>query len=111
MIPITTQQALEDFCKEVMASDYITVDTEFIRDKTYFPRLCLVQIAGDKLHGIIDPLAEGIDLKPLYALLQKKKLPKVFHACRQDIEIFYILSGKIPLTVFDTQVAAAVCGY
>lgn len=108
---IHKQAELEQFCKEVAESGFITVDTEFIRDKTYFPRLCLVQVAGDKAEGIIDPLAKGLDLAPLFALLQSKKLLKVFHACRQDIEIFYMLTGKIPSPIFDTQVAAAVCGY
>lgn len=109
--PITTQAELVEFCKQVEDGHYITVDTEFIRDKTYFPRLCLIQIAGETAARIIDPLAEGIDLKPVFALLKNKKLLKVFHACRQDIEIFFMLSGHIPAPIFDTQVAAAVCGY
>ncbi len=111
MKPITKQAELVEFCKQVEDGHYITVDTEFIRDKTYFPRLCLIQIAGESDARIIDPLAEGIDLKPVFALLKNKKLLKVFHACRQDIEIFFMLSGHIPAPIFDTQVAAAVCGY
>lgn len=108
---ITTQSELKNFCSQVEDGAYITVDTEFIRDKTYFPKLCLVQIAGGKHAAAIDPLAEGIDLKPVFKLLQKPGLVKVFHACRQDIEIFYLLSGAIPVNIFDTQIAASVCGY
>ncbi len=111
---ITTQNELEIFCKQVENGAYITVDTEFIRDKTYFPRLCLVQIAGEGEGGataLIDPLAEGINLAPVFALLAKPDLVKVFHACRQDIEIFYLLAGAIPENIFDTQIAASVCGY
>lgn len=111
MKPITIQSELETFCKQVEDGAYVTVDTEFIRDKTYYPRLCLIQIAGETEARIIDPLADGIDLAPVFALLKNKKLLKVFHACRQDIEIFFMLSGKIPAPIFDTQVAAAVCGY
>lgn len=108
---ITKQSELNKFCAQVAHGAYITVDTEFIRDKTYFPRLCLVQIAGSDQAAIIDPLAPGINLEPLFALLQKPDLVKVFHACRQDIEIFYLLSGAIPVNIFDTQIAASVCGY
>lgn len=109
--PITKQADLVAFCSDVTSGDYITVDTEFIRDKTYFPKLCLLQIAGKDKAAVIDPLAEGIDLAPVFKLLQKESLTKVFHAARQDIEIFYLLSGKVPVSIFDTQVAASVCGY
>lgn len=108
---ITDNKALKAFCDSVTESGYITVDTEFLREKTYFPKLCLIQIAGALDAAIIDPLAEGIDLAPVFALLADKNLTKVFHAARQDIEIFYMLSGKMPTPIFDTQVAAAVCGY
>ncbi len=108
---ITTQSKLVSFCKQVESGEYITVDTEFIRDKTYYPRLCLVQIAGSDAAAAIDPLSKDIDLSPVFALLTKKTLVKVFHACRQDIEIFYQLANAIPFPVFDTQVAAAVCGH
>lgn len=113
MQPITEQSALTDFCAQVADGRYITVDTEFIRDKTYFPRLCLLQIAGEDKDkaAVIDPLAKGIDLAPVFKLMQKASLTKVFHAARQDIEIFNLLSKKIPHPIFDTQVAAAVCGY
>lgn len=107
---ITQQSDLEAFCAAA-DSDYITVDTEFLRDKTYYPKLCLVQIASAETAAIIDPLAKGIDLAPVFKLLTNKKLIKVFHAARQDIEIFYLLSGKVPNPIFDTQIAAAVCGY
>ncbi|MBY0407010.1 MAG: ribonuclease D [Rickettsiales bacterium] len=108
---ITQQSELVAFCKAVDGGTYVTVDTEFIRDKTYFPKLCLLQIAGREDAAVIDPLASGIDLAPVFALLQKPSLTKVFHAARQDIEIFYLLSDAMPAPIFDTQVAAAVCGY
>jgi ribonuclease D len=108
---ITQQSELTAFCAQVADGRYITVDTEFIRDKTYFPRLCLLQIAGPDMAAVIDPLAPAIDLAPVFRLMQKSSLPKVFHAARQDIEIFYLLSDRMPSPIFDTQVAAAVCGY
>jgi len=108
---ITTNKELQAFCERVTENKYVTIDTEFIREKTYFPKLCLIQIAGEGEAAIIDPLAEGIDLAPVLKLLHNKKVIKVFHAARQDIEIFYLLSGKMPNPIFDTQVAAAVCGY
>ncbi len=108
---ITKQDELRKFCAQVDGGAYITVDTEFIRDKTYFPKLCLIQIAGGEHAAVIDPLAEGIDLEPVFALLRKEDLVKVFHACRQDIEIFYLLAGAIPVNIFDTQIAASFCGY
>lgn len=108
---ITTQADLVAFCAQVADGKYVAVDTEFIRDKTYFPKLCLIQIAGSGEGAVIDPLAVGINLAPVFKLLQKASLTKVFHAARQDIEIFHLLSGKIPTPIFDTQVAAAVCGY
>jgi ribonuclease D len=108
---ITQQDDLVAFCASVADGHYITVDTEFLRDKTYFPKLCLLQIANPEHAAIIDPLAAGLKLDPVFKLMQKAKLTKVFHAARQDIEIFHLLSGKIPTPIFDTQVAAAVCGY
>jgi ribonuclease D len=111
MHPITSQKELTAFCKDVSGEDYLTFDTEFIRDKTYFPKLCLIQIAGKENSAIVDPLAKDIDLAPVFELLQNPKITKVFHAARQDIEIFYLLSKKIPAPIFDTQVAAAVCGF
>jgi ribonuclease D len=108
---ITTTDELTRLCEQVGHNAYVTVDTEFIRDKTYFPRLCLVQIAGEEVSALIDPLAEGIDLAPLFALLTKPDVIKVFHACRQDLEIFYMLAGIIPSPLFDSQIAASMCGY
>lgn len=108
---ITAQAELQKFCAAVEDGHFIAVDTEFLRDKTYFPKLCLLQIAGNGEAAIIDPLAASIDLKPVFALMQKKSLTKVFHAARQDIEIFHLLTGHIPAPIFDTQIAAAVCGY
>lgn len=111
-IPIISATAeLEAFCRLAAESRYITIDTEFIREKTYYPNLCLVQVACEKQAVIIDPLAAGIDLAPLFGLLQNPDVLKVFHAARQDIEIFYYLTGKIPAPLFDTQVAAMVCGH
>lgn len=108
---ICTQDELVSFCQQIENDSFITLDTEFIREKTYFPNLCLLQIAGDNCSAIIDPLAEGMDLQPVFALLQNEKLVKVFHACRQDIEIFFLLSGELPCNIFDTQIAASMCGY
>ena len=111
MTLITTTSDLEAFCRDLAGADYVAVDTEFLREKTYYPQLCLVQIAGPKGAAAIDPLAEGIDLAPLVAVLNDPSVLKVFHAARQDVEIFFHLTGKIPHPLFDTQVAAMVCGF
>jgi len=111
MTPISSTDALADFCRRQAAGRYVTVDTEFMRDKTYWPQLCLVQIAGAEEAAAIDPLAPGIDLAPLFALMMDPQVLKVFHACRQDIEIFVHLTGAVPAPIFDTQVAAMVCGF
>lgn len=111
MTLITTTADLVTFCERLAGAEYITVDTEFMREKTYWPQLCLVQVAGPQDAAAIDPLAEGIDLTPLYALLTDPGIVKVFHAARQDVEIFYHLTGHIPAPLFDTQVAAMVCGF
>jgi ribonuclease D len=107
---ITSDQDLATFCKAAAKHPYLTIDTEFIRERTYFPQLCLVQMAFEGDAAIIDPMG-GLDLSPLFALLQSPKIIKVFHAARQDIEIFYHLSGKLPVAIFDTQIAASVCGH
>jgi ribonuclease D len=99
------------FCRRLMKAPYVTVDTEFIRDHTYWPKLCLLQMAGPEEAAAIDTLAPGMDLSPVLALLENRDVLKVFHAARQDIEIFYHLSGRIPLPLFDTQVAGMVCGF
>ena len=108
---IKNTEDLAAFCDALAAKDFITVDTEFLRDTTYWPKLCLVQMASDEDAAIIDPLEPGIDLAPLFRLMGDEGVLKVFHAARQDIEIFYHLSGQIPTPLFDTQVAAMVCGY
>lgn len=111
MTLITDSAQLAALCTRLSTASYITVDTEFMREKTYWPQLCLVQVAGPEEAVAIDPLAEGMDLAPLFALLANPAVLKVFHAARQDIEIFHHLSGHIPTPLFDTQVAAMVCGF
>jgi ribonuclease D len=108
---ITTTQQLATFCARQQGADFVTVDTEFMRERTFWPKLCLVQIGGEEESVAIDPLAEGIDLTPLFALMDNPKILKVFHAARQDVEIFYNLTGRVPTPMFDSQVAAMVCGY
>ena len=108
---ITDTQALTEFCGRLRGADYITVDTEFMREKTYWPILCLVQVAGPDEAKAIDALAPGIDLTPLFDLMADDSVLKVFHAARQDLEIFHHLAGRLPVPVFDTQVAAMVCGF
>ena len=109
---ISDTATLAEACARLADEPYLCVDTEFIREKTYWPLLCLVQIGGPDGNGVaVDPLAEGIDLAPLLALLDKPDLVKVFHAARQDIEIFFHMTGRIPEPLFDTQVAAMVCGF
>ncbi len=103
---ITTTEALADLCERLAKADFITVDTEFMRENTYWPELCLVQIADDKEAAAIDPLAPGLDLGPLLDLLvDNEDVLKVFHAGGQDVEIIYNLSGKTPHPIFDTQIA------
>ena len=111
MTLITATADLEAFCHRQAKAEYITVDTEFMREKTYWPQLCLVQIGGPEESAAIDPLAEGMDLTSLFELMANPNVLKVFHAARQDVEIFWHLSGKIPAPLFDTQVAAMVCGF
>ncbi len=108
---ITDTQVLATFCEKLRKEPFLTIDTEFLRDKTYYPQLCLVQMAGPGIDAAaIDPLSD-IDLAPLFELLADEKVVKVFHAARQDVEIFYNLTEKIPHPIFDTQVAAMVAGY
>lgn len=102
---------LEEVCRRFATYPYITVDTEFIREKTYYPDLCLIQLASRDEAVCVDPLAPDMDLSPLFELLQNPQVVKVFHAAHQDIEIFLHLSGKIPTPVFDTQIGAMVCGF
>ncbi len=107
---ITQTAELETFCKAMAKEPFITLDTEFLREKTYYSQLCLVQIGGESQEAAIDPLAEGLDLQPLYDLMANEKVLKVLHAARQDLEIFYQLMGAVPAPIFDTQVAAQVLG-
>jgi ribonuclease D len=103
---ITTTDALANLCERLSKSEFVTVDTEFMRENTYWPELCLVQIANDKEAAAIDPLAYGIDLQPLLDLLtENEDVLKVFHAGGQDVEIIVNLTGKTPHPIFDTQIA------
>ena len=109
---ITDQKALKGFCASLKSETFITVDTEFLREKTYYPKLCLIQIgAADGRAAAIDPLSDDIDLAPVYDLLFDEKILKIFHAARQDLEIFFNQTGKVVYPFFDTQIAAMVCGY
>jgi len=110
MEPITTTAELADFCTRLSLEPFIAVDTEFMRETTYYPKLCLIQVAGTGEAAVVDPLADGLDLQPLLDLLADKTLPKVFHAGRQDVEIFVNL-GVMPDPIFDTQIAAMAAGY
>jgi ribonuclease D len=111
MVPITTTEELRAVCERMARQRYITVDTEFLRESTYYPLLCVAQMAIENEAVVIDALAEGIDLEPFFSLLNDEHVIKVFHAARQDIEIVWHMSGKIPHPIFDTQVAAMVLGY
>ena len=108
---ITTTAQLKQFCTHASIKSFITIDTEFMRDTSYYSKLCLVQIATDENAVIVDPLSKDIDLNSLYDLLLNKKVEKVFHAAKQDVEIFYFAMGKVPTPIFDTQVASMVLGY
>ncbi|UDF02214.1 ribonuclease D [Asticcacaulis sp. AND118] len=110
MPTITTTAALTEFCSKIASAPFITVDTEFMRETTYWPKLCLIQAASEEHAAIIDPLAPGLDLKPFLDILTDTNILKVFHACRQDVEIFNNL-GAMPAPVFDTQVAAMAAGF
>ncbi len=115
MITITTTADLQAFCDRARDVPYVTVDTEFLRERTYYSKLCLVQLAlpgkDDSDAVLVDPLAEGLSLAPLIELMRNDKVVKVFHAARQDLEIFFIDHGVIPAPLFDTQVAAMVAGF
>lgn len=108
---IDSTQKLEEFCSELKKEPFIAIDLEFLREKNYYADLCLIQVASDSNAAIIDPLAKEINLQPFFEIMQDNKIVKVFHSGRQDIEIIYNLSGKIPSPLFDTQVAAMVFGY
>ncbi|WP_157014618.1 ribonuclease D [Mesorhizobium xinjiangense] len=108
---ITTQSELTAIIAELSKSEFVTVDTEFIRETTFWPELCLIQMAAPGVEALIDPLSKDIDLQPFFDLMGNEGVVKVFHAARQDIEIIFHGGGLIPHPVFDTQVAAMVCGF
>lgn len=108
---VTTTAELEDACRRLATTDMITVDTEFMRETTYWPKLCVIQMAGPDDAYIVDALASGLDLGPFFELMASESVLKVFHSGRQDIEIVYHRGGLIPHPVFDTQIAAMVCGF
>ena len=108
---ITGTEALNAFCERMGDEKFVTVDTEFMRERTYWPELCLVQLAGENEVAVIDAHADGIDLSSLGRLFANEAVTKVFHAARQDIEIFVLLFGDVPRPMFDTQVAAMVAGF
>src|ERR1700760_4966118 len=107
---VTTTEGLQALCDRLAAEEFVTVDTEFMRERTYWPELCVVQLAGDSEVAVIDAQAPEIDLAPLGHLLGDQAVTKVFHAARQDIEIFVLRFGDVPQPMFDTQVAAMVAG-
>ena len=115
MKTITTTAELTEFCEAAAKHDFVTVDTEFLRERTDYSKLCLIQLAmpgeDDTTACLVDPLAKGISLDPLYALFRDTSVVKVFHAARQDLEIFYVDAEVFPEPLFDTQVAAMVCGF
>ena len=111
LTPITEQSALEDLCGRLAEAEFVCVDTEFHRETTYWPELCLIQASGPGVEGLIDPRAEDLDIKPFLDLIASDRQTKVFHAARQDIEIFNRLIGHPPGPVFDTQVAAMALGF
>ena len=109
---IKTQDQLDEICAKLAKKPYITIDTEFLRDKTFYSKLCLIQLAAEDIDAVaVDPIEFDLDWTPLNDLLHNENILKVFHAARQDLEIFYQMNGEIPHPIFDTQVAAMVCGY
>jgi ribonuclease D len=108
---ITSTADLRVACERLAQADFLTIDTEFLRESTFWPELCLIQMAGPDMAVIVDPLADGLDLAPFFTLMADRSVVKVFHAARQDIEIVHHRGGLIPHPIFDTQVAAMVCGF
>ncbi len=108
---ITTTAALADACARLAKHSFVTVDTEFLRETTYYPKLCLIQLASPDEAVLVDPLSPDLDLAPFLLLMANRHVVKVFHAARQDLEIVWIIGKLIPAPLFDTQVAAMVCGY
>jgi len=115
MKTLTTTAELAAFCEICAGYDYVTIDTEFLRERTYYSKLCLIQMAhpgeDDTSAVLVDVLDPNMELDPLYELFQNPSVVKVFHAARQDLEIFYVDKQILPTPFFDTQVAAMVCGY
>ncbi|OED47894.1 ribonuclease D [Leisingera sp. S232] len=115
MKTLTSTDELQAFCEAAAQHEYVTVDTEFLRERTYYSKLCLIQLAfagdGENDAVLVDPLADGISLEPLYELFRNENVVKVFHAARQDLEIFWVDAQVFPKPLFDTQVAAMVCGF
>ncbi len=108
---ITTTEALAAVCERISRHPFVTVDTEFLRETTFWPKLCVIQLASDDEAVAVDALAEGLDLTPVFELMANPAIVKVFHAARQDIEIVWNLAKMVPAPLFDTQVAAMVCGF
>ncbi len=108
---ITTTAELTAVCDRLAAHPFVTIDTEFLRDSTYYPKLCLLQMASPDEGVLVDPLVDGLDLAPFFALMANTAVVKVFHAARQDLEIVWNLGRMLPKPLFDTQIAAMVCGY
>lgn len=113
MRTLTTTEELDAFCQTARQGPYVTIDTEFLRERTYYAKLCLVQLAqaGEGEAVLVDPLSEGLSLEPLYEMFRDSTVVKVFHAARQDLEIFFVEGEVFPQPLFDTQVAAQVCGF
>lgn len=110
MTLINTTDKLVDFCKILQTQKFITIDSEFLREHYYYPLLCLVQVGYEGGYAVIDPISK-IDMTPFFEILQNPNITKVFHAGKQDVEIFYNLTGKLPSNIFDTQIGAMVCGF
>lgn len=111
MTLITETNELIEACERFSQDSFLAIDTEFMRERTYYPQLCLIQIAGKSEAVTVDALANEISLDPILNLMANNEIIKVFHACRQDMEIFFNLNRRIPFPVFDTQIGAMVCGY
>lgn len=111
MLPVTSSAELAAACARLAAHPYVTVDTEFLRETTYYSKLCLIQMASPEEAILVDPLAPGLDLAPFFELMTNPAVVKVFHSARQDVEIIWFMGHVIPTPLFDSQVAAMVCGY
>ena len=111
IITVTDTKTLADMCARLAQHSFVTVDTEFLRESTYWPILCLIQVASNDEAALIDPMADGLDLAPFFELMADRNVVKVFHSARQDLEIILKLGDLIPAPLFDTQIAAMVCGF